>query len=426
MKFFSAKFIFLEKGPKKHETDPNPIAPVETFDRENIPEKEDVIGTAPAPKKLVLQKEENDKLFADFALFSEFDLAGFLADPENSELKKNFEKLPAEIFLQLDPESLRTLFLIDGKVDFRGNKEARQFVGLGDFFPHETQFLRVDGKIGKRSFYEKWEKVGYLDSDGNYLKILGGEKIEEIAPENLDAEIAKNNETEKFAEIQTLPKEEEEIHKKNFLENVKLFEKFSAEFNFSGKNAEKNLQKNIEKSAKNLGVDKKLISAILRCESSDFNFGAVRPEKHKFTEKLAALRAKNDGNLPDENSPEMSAARRESMSVGVFQIMGSNFKLAGFSDSAEMFQKMAENSENQFAAFENFVRKNPKKVDGINLLSAMKNISDKNAQNNPAENTKNFEIIAEIYNGPNFRENNYAKKLEKYFKNPDDGKILKT
>ena len=88
------------------------------------------------------------------------------------------------------------------------------------------------------------------------------------------------------------------------------------------------------------------------------------------------------------------AAAYESASYGLFQIMGNNYRMCGYSSAKEMFQKMCQNTDNHLDAFIKFIK-------AKNLVPYMK--------------TKSWRKIAYLYNGPAYAQNNYHIKLERAY-----------
>ncbi len=85
----------------------------------------------------------------------------------------------------------------------------------------------------------------------------------------------------------------------------------------------------------------------------------------------------------------------ESCSWGMFQIMGFNWKMMGYSSIQEFVNAMFANEAAQLDAFIRFV--SPQKA----LVSALKALD--------------FDKAASIYNGPNYKRFNYADKMRKEF-----------
>lgn len=79
-------------------------------------------------------------------------------------------------------------------------------------------------------------------------------------------------------------------------------------------------------------------------------------------------------------------------SWGMFQILGQNYEVCGFSSAVEFSAKMRESEDFHLAAVIKFIKGNPK------LYAAVK--------------IKDFVAIATIYNGPAQAQNGYAVKME--------------
>jgi len=294
-------------------------------------------------------------------------------DMEGAE--KMIKNIPASEFLKRSPEELRMLFLIDGVVDFHGNENARKYVGLGDLLPSSTNFVRVDGGLGKRSISDSG-KIGYLNRGRDYLAVLGGEKIDVNPTVTEEEKIA-------FEGIQAV--ENEDQAKEEFRMNLELAEGFQKEvkkMNLAlGENKEEAMNVAIRQTASNLGVSPAAIDAVLQIESGGGDLAATRFEPHIF------LRERQKGHNIEE-------ARKMATSFGAFQIMGFNHKVAGYDSVDDMIRDMSTNVEAQFSAFKNFVRNN-------NLDTALRN--------------EEWADFARGYNGPAYKENNYDDKLEQYF-----------
>jgi hypothetical protein len=126
------------------------------------------------------------------------------------------EKLPAKELLKKTPAELQKLFLDakTGKIDFNGNADAENNIGLGDLLEPSQVWVKVEGVLGKRSFAGK--KVGYLNSAGNYLPIFGGEKVELLADKDV-------TESEKKSYEKIVPAADEKVLKGDFLKMVEDF-----------------------------------------------------------------------------------------------------------------------------------------------------------------------------------------------------------
>lgn len=81
----------------------------------------------------------------------------------------------ASTFRAQSPETLRMLFASDGTVNFHGNKNASRYIGAGNLFGPEQEWIEINGKLGRRSIDPKFnsDQIGYVDVQGNYLKIMG-------------------------------------------------------------------------------------------------------------------------------------------------------------------------------------------------------------------------------------------------------------
>ncbi|MEC4723840.1 N-acetylmuramidase domain-containing protein [Noviherbaspirillum sp. CPCC 100848] len=88
-------------------------------------------------------------------------------------------------------------------------------------------------------------------------------------------------------------------------------------------------------------------------------------------------------------------AALKSASWGQFQIMGENYKQAGFSSVEDFVTASSENAGRQLEGFVNFI-KNDKR-----LLNAL--------------NEKDWKTFAKIYNGPAYKRNAYDKKMEEAY-----------
>lgn len=88
-------------------------------------------------------------------------------------------------------------------------------------------------------------------------------------------------------------------------------------------------------------------------------------------------------------------AALKSCSWGLFQIMGENFKQAGFADVYKMVEAMVSGSPGQLKAFVSFIKRSN------TLHTALK--------------AKDWETFARYYNGPGYKENKYDTKLSEAF-----------
>lgn len=139
-------------------------------------------------------------------------------------------------------------------------------------------------------------------------------------------------------------------------------------------------------------------------------------ERHKFYQELLtkygkATADKNFKSFPSICNPERGGYRgneleyeriakaiavsREaallSASYGLFQIMGFNYKAAGYISVENFVTAMKESETNHLLAVLSFIKSSSK------LKAAVEN--------------KDYQLIAKYYNGPNYAENNYDTKL---------------
>jgi RHS repeat-associated protein len=173
--------------------------------------------------------------------------------------------------------------------------------------------------------------------------------------------------------------------------------------------------------AKKLKVDARAAEAVAKVEASGSGFDAngnakIRFEGHKFQKFLKESGYDVDGLAKDNSdiiyaysvkdqknhgNKELSKAAAIdsksamlSTSYGAFQIMGFNYKLAGF-NTVEDFVKAQSTYEGQVTSFLNFVSNSPA------ILKALQN--------------KDFTTFAKLYNGPSYEGGNYDKKMQKEY-----------
>jgi hypothetical protein len=85
----------------------------------------------------------------------------------------------------------------------------------------------------------------------------------------------------------------------------------------------------------------------------------------------------------------------QSISMGKFQIMGFNHIACGYSSAKSMFDDATKSEYTQLGMLVNFIKNTPE------LLMAFQ--------------TKDFETIARIYNGRNYKINHYAEHIREYY-----------
>jgi len=184
----------------------------------------------------------------------------------------------------------------------------------------------------------------------------------------------------------------------------------------------------IEAIAKQKGIDPNMLRAIRKVEGLGSGFlSDGRPlilfERHKFYEniktkfgvaKAEEIKAKEPSIChPVWDAKVYLGYKREydrlnlaitfdrecalkSASWGMFQILGSNFKICGYSNVQEFVDAMYASEDLHLKAVVSFIMEQPK------LLHAI--------------TTKNFVRIAEIYNGPQQAKHNYSGKIETAYK----------
>lgn len=192
----------------------------------------------------------------------------------------------------------------------------------------------------------------------------------------------------------------------------------------------KNLQKvegipdsAINRAAQELGIDAEIILAIGEKETHNHGFmpdgrPVAKLESHKLNRYLRAKslmnHAKKNHPLLTQNDygfayppaeynyrvqPAIDAYQTSGIlasSWGRYQVMGFNYKTAGYASAEEFYQAMMTSELEHLNAFKNFVLANPK------VHKAMKN--------------KNWDVIAETYNGPQYKNNKYDTALKNFYK----------
>lgn len=330
-----------------------------------------------------------------------------------------FEKIPGSRFLKKSPEKLRKLFIVNGIVNFRGNNSAYHTIGFSDLFPKvsdKQQFLvigdesyaygarRSDGKIGygnpnyKRmedgvtvSFFIGPSKEEKGQITKNYVSFVKNNKGDEIPPgekfnyKKLVKDSATYLEKEK---IENLTPREERRERREFRRERRKQErrdkrqgrKYKREY--SKKHYEKlNIpDKSLQGVAAALEVDLPAIKAIISVESSG-KFYATRFEQHIYNKAINGRYGVGD-------------PRKLSTSYGAFQIMGFNYKLAGFSSVEEMVSRMND-PQAQIEAFANYIKNRPAV--------------------HRALQRHDWQTFARIYNGPGYAKNNYDNKISTAF-----------
>lgn len=167
----------------------------------------------------------------------------------------------------------------------------------------------------------------------------------------------------------------------------------------------------IAKAAAALGCEVAAVKAVIDVESRGGFLSDKRPkilyERHffsrltkgKFDSKNPDIASKSTGGYKggpaeyDRLAKAISldrAAALQSASWGAFQIMGANFKVAGFSDVESFVVAMCKSEGDQLAAFVNFVK-------GNKLDDELRH--------------RDWVGFARGYNGPSYKKNSYDTKL---------------
>lgn len=205
--------------------------------------------------------------------------------------------------------------------------------------------------------------------------------------------------------------------------------------NFIDKYGEKPALPNLIQAATKLGVDVATIRAVFQTETGGQTYASdgrikILYERHYFS-KLTYHKYDEDrdiswrtgykgktirvngkdvptpkidryGNLSNQYRRFEKAktldeeAAYASLSYGSFQIMGNNYKAAGYNSAKEFGEAMFHADENTMLdAFVNFVSSDPAKIKALQK--------------------HNWASFARLYNGPNYKRNNYDVKMRNYY-----------
>lgn len=167
-----------------------------------------------------------------------------------------------------------------------------------------------------------------------------------------------------------------------------------------------------------LGCDVRAIKAVCKVEAPRGGFlqsgePAILFERHIFSRltnrrydvSVPDLSSKNPGGYSGGQAEHKRLARAaaldrdaalKSASWGKFQILGLNFKQAGFQTLQQFINAMYASERTQLEAFVAFIKSN------VRLLMALRN--------------KDWQTFARIYNGPNYAINSYDTKLAAAYK----------
>ena len=167
---------------------------------------------------------------------------------------------------------------------------------------------------------------------------------------------------------------------------------------------------NCQACADSMGIAPELVQTVAKVESQG-DLSSFLFEPHVFSR---LTNHKYDATHPDISYPKWDRKRYpkrkedrltqfgkavylepnkayESASWGLFQIMGFNYKIAGYTSAISMSTELQNSVEANINAFGSVVRT-------MGLIDTLRN--------------KEWEKFARVYNGPGFRENNYHLKME--------------
>lgn len=171
----------------------------------------------------------------------------------------------------------------------------------------------------------------------------------------------------------------------------------------------------IEAAAEKLGCEVAAVKAVIDVESNGGFFSDTRPkilfERHLFHRFTNGAHDKTDPDISSPNSGGFIGGAREydrlgraiglnreaalkSASWGAFQILGSNFRAAGYDNVEDYCRGMCESEDKQLDAFIGFVKAN--------------GLDDELRRHD-------WVGFARGYNGPGFKKNNYDEKLAAAF-----------
>ncbi len=155
--------------------------------------------------------------------------------------------------------------------------------------------------------------------------------------------------------------------------------------------------------AKKFGIEYKALNAVFMVESSGSGFdkttGKIKIQFEPYWfQKYTGMKVPNGvENQPAEWAAYDSAykinadAALKSTSWGLGQVMGFNFKAAGYKDAAAMVDSFTTSEANQLEGMLNFIKATPK------MLLALQQ--------------KDWATFAKYYNGPKYKEFNYDNRL---------------
>lgn len=176
-------------------------------------------------------------------------------------------------------------------------------------------------------------------------------------------------------------------------------------------------EKDWEQAAKSLEIETELIRAVSEVEAPGGPFDrdgrpTILYERHYFHQStngiyssrhpgISAAKAGGYGKLSRQYTRLQEAFSLdathalESASWGRFQIMGRNFKDAGFASVEEMVISLTRSERAQLMAFVEILRNDRRKITALKA--------------------KDWSRFARLYNGPAYKKNNYDEKLRKAY-----------
>ncbi len=310
------------------------------------------------------------------------------------------------------------------------NDTALYRIGLGDCFGTDVQEVVVL-KVGsttpihayraKTEFPKGVERIGYVDSSGEYVPIKNGDWFrpasdsEEAASlEKYEFGIADRDDTKKrtTGRPQTHPAVDGEEEKRlrasyvGFLESEgkaleicgPIVDEVRNEF--KARVGDTTLAYNDVMNVVPQEIDANIVFSIFTIESG-FRANSYGFEKHVFMEKYKELGGDNPDLAEEERNAIIKKAVLLSSSFGVPQIMGFNHKLLELDSVESMYEEMMKGPQRQLELFMKFVDHYPefrkaiiKRTDG---------------------SSPDWAFIAAHYNGAGYAANQYDEKLAHYY-----------
>jgi len=286
-----------------------------------------------------------------------------------------------------NPEEIKKYFLTQNgneyTWDFKGIQNA--YIAVGNWaIPEimENDYIMCNGDLYSRNVSDNNIRPGFFNGE-RYLAVDTGTTFRTYAaaddlPQEPELEI-------KIDKLD--PPLEYTVYQEKAAEKLNVYENMVEQLSSNKRELSKEMQKQATAMANKLGVNPAIILALTEKESHGNLSPTPRFEQAEYDEQIAK-------GVPEEK------ARMLATSYGAFQIMGYNYESAGY-QSVEEFVTAMENAtyETQLESIEGYIRT---RGNG-KLLKAM--------QATPP----NFAVIAELYNGPNYAENNYDKDIKQFY-----------